>query len=586
MKKYFVICAALLAVACSQKDVIVVEEPAEPQVSEETLPAEDPAEKVTYIKAERVETKASINNTTGVFTWNAGDRIAVYAGGYKISDALSGTYDNQSSATFAFSGTEAFDDGDRANFAVYPAGLVCDNNNIPYTTDVTASSLKVNLPASYTLAQVQGELAPVPMIAANAPSGGLAFKNICALVRLTVNNISKDANTLKITFPGKKVQGEFTLSAVNPGSSALVTANTSGADDTITITDLGISAFTSGLVISVPVPTGVASSQEYGNVVVGAYDANQNKIHSISTPIKETAWVPTRLSAKKVTTTLPVFSISAEKKVVFAPGNLQAVLGAEMVGTTNSNGHYFWGAKSWQFAPNQYTVIGNTAENRLDAPAENQVIDLFSWIGASKAYTDDRRFGIYVFASGSGTTGGTGNTMEEEKLADWGVNEIGAYQANTWRTLAGADWGYVLTSSDRSSTRFTKIVLTLSSSPLTTVNGLILFPDQYTHPLSDEFANINRTGVTFAAGGSISLADWALLEAAGCVFLPSAGMRTYSDGRVISDNEKAVYWTTTASSSSANQAMALYGTDNGLQTSGYSRARYYGAAVRLARDVN
>ena len=586
MKKYFVICAALLAVACSQKDVIVVEEPAEPQVSEETLPAGDPAEKVTYIKAERVETKASINNTTGVFTWNAGDRIAVYAGGYKISDELSGTYDNQSSATFAFSGTEAFDDGDRANFAVYPAGLVCDNNNIPYTTDVTASSLKVNLPASYTLAQVQGELAPVPMIAANAPAGGLVFKNICALVRLTVNNISKDANTLKITFPGKKVQGEFTLTGVSAGTTATVTANTSDADDTITITDLNLSGFTSGLVISVPVPTGVASSLEYGDVVVGAYDSAGNCIHYIYTPIKATAWVPTRTSAKKVTVTLPVFSVSASKKVVFAPGNLQAVLGDSMVGTVLSAGHYFWGASSWQFAPNQYTIIGNTDENRLLDPAANQVVDLFSWIGESRGYSDDRRFGIYVFVSGSGTTGGTGNvSTTEAKLADWGANVIGPYPANTWYTLASSDWEYVLTSADRTNTRFTKVLLTLSSDPLTTINGIIIFPDQYTHPISTEFTMLNRTQGAFADAGTISLADLSLLEHAGCAFLPAAGIRTYNSGRVVSDNEKAVYWTTTPSSSSANQALTVYGTNNGLQ-SGYSRARYYGCAVRLVRDVN
>lgn len=587
MKKYFIFFAVLpvIAAACSQKDVLPVEEPQEQIIQEEE---QQPAATVVYIEAKGDDTKAAISGTDGSFSWSAGDQIAVYAGGYKLSDGLA--TGGAASATFAFSGDNVLNEADRADFAVFPASLVFDGTSVRSgsASNHSASALTVTLPASYNLADVQGDNFPVPMIAANAPNGGLAFKNICALLRVTVNNVPKDTRRIEFDFGGKKVQGEFTLTGVTAGTTAAVTSSTAGSDDIITVLTPGFDTF-GNLTVSLPVPTGVASSQEYTDVVITSYDAatGGHKINAITTPVKASgAWVPGRTSARRLTANLPVFSISAEKKVVFAPGNLQAVLGDAMIGTVNSNGHYFWGAKSWQFAPNQYTVIGNTAENRLENPAENQVIDLFSWIGKSKGYTDDRRFGIYVFASGSGTTGGTGNTMEEEKLADWGENEIGAYQANTWRTLAGADWDYVLASADRSKTRFTKIVLTLTSEPLTTVNGLIIFPDQYTHPLSDEFANINRTGVTFAAGGSISLADWALLEAAGCVFLPSAGMRTYSNGRVISDNEKAVYWTTTASSSSASQAMALYGTDNGLQTSGYSRARYYGAAVRLVRDVN
>lgn len=581
MKKYLIICATLLMAACSREEAIVTEEVVDEVVVEEPQPAEDPAEKVTYIEAKSEKTKASIDDATAAFTWNTGDKVAVYAGGYKISDDLSSTYDGQGSATFAFSGSEAFDDADRANFAVFPASLAYDGNGNLYASDVTASSLKVNLPASYTLAQVQGEVSPVPMIATNAPNGGLTFKNICALVRLTVNNISKDANTLKITFPGKKVQGEFTLSAVNPGSSAVVTANTSGADDTITITDLGISAFTSGLVISVPVPTGVASSLEYGDVVVGAYDANNQKIHSIATPIKDTPWVPTRLSAKKVTANLPVFSVAADKKVVFAPGNLQATLSEAVYTKTSGSyiGTQFWGAKSWSFAANQYTAIGKTAKNALSDPAEDDVVDLFSWIGESMAFTDGRKYGILKVVSTSGTSSFVGNTPES-LLFDW-ASVMPSYPSGAYRTLSSSEWTYLLLTGGRSAkSRCVKVQLN------GTLNGLVIFPDNYSY--SEALAQfttdyLNRTATAFD-GVILSQVEWETLEKAGCAFLPATGSRGYSEGNVVLSEDELWYWTTT-SKSSGGQVYSLW-IHNGNIVAAQGTARYSGCAVRAARDVN
>lgn len=574
MKKHYVISAILLAaVACVQKEANLEE--SQNELVEPVVP-------ITYIEANRGITKSSVDGSDGHFSWNTGDQIAVYANGYKISNPLESTYDGEASAVFSFSGGNVVDQLQRTNFAVFPASLVAG-----YTTDVTAESFKITLPATYTLAQVQSELSPVPMIATNTPKGNLSFRNLCALVRITVNNLSKDTRSIKVTFPGKKVQGEFTLANVVPGSTPIVTSDTVGSDDTITITDLGITGFTSNLVINVPVPTGVSSSQVYTNVVVGAYDSGNHRIHSISTPIRGTSWIPSSTSACKVTAHLPVFTVSNDKKVVFAPGNLQAVLSDSMVGTVSS-GHYFWGAKSWQFAPNQYTFIGNTDVNKLADPQEDDVIDLFSWVGESMNYSDGRKYGIFVFASSGGTSGMLGDEHGEELLADWGNNAIDAYQTGTWRTLSMDDWNVVLNEAGRTSSRFTKATLTVSESPLTTVNGLLVFPDQYTHPLDADFAKINRSGVTFAEAAAISLSDLALLEAAGCVFLPATGTRTYGSGRVISNTDYVVYWTSTSDAGSGN-AKALYVTNSGVnggQGGGYNRFRYYGCAVRLVRDVN
>ena len=406
MKKYFAFSAALLllAVACTQKeDVQPVDEP-QNQVSEAPV--------VVYIQANGEEdTKASIDGTTGAFKWNTGDRIAVYTSdGYKVSDALASSFNKQASATFSFSGAQAFSEADRANFAVFPASLACDSSNNPYTTDVTASSLKINLPGAYNLSDIKGDLAPVYMIADNAPDGTLEFKNLGALLRFTIINVPKQTLYLTFDFNGKKVQGEFTLTSVTAGTTAVQTAATSSNDDIITVYNDGVfSTFQTNLVVNIPVPAGVAITGEYTDVTITSWDGEPgnggHKINALVTPLKSSGnWVPARKAARKKEVNLPVFGITvssgvdAGTKVVFAPGNLQAIIATapkynSIVGT----------ASRWQFASKQYEVIGAKMPQEVDpgdsrtthtinsiqAARTNDVIDLFAWIGDGASAAKD-----------------------------------------------------------------------------------------------------------------------------------------------------------------------------------------------------
>ena len=99
MKKYYVILAAfLLAAACTQNGLIV-DDPAENEVPAAGL--------VTYIQAfGEQNTKASIDGSTGDFTWNTSDQIAVYAGGYKFSDDMDSAYEAIGDKTKNVSGTD------------------------------------------------------------------------------------------------------------------------------------------------------------------------------------------------------------------------------------------------------------------------------------------------------------------------------------------------------------------------------------------------------------------------------------------------------------------------------------------------
>lgn len=166
----------------------------------------------TYIGAQAGDvTKSSIDDVSAAFSWNTGDQIAVFSGDtYYVSQPLASTYDGTNAAVFAF---DSDIESGRKDFAVYPANLVMDGTTVRPNSGLAHddSMITISLPGSYKLADVQGEVSPTPMIAVNASGSGLAFKSICALVRITVKNIAWDAKSIIVRFPGKKVQGEFDL---------------------------------------------------------------------------------------------------------------------------------------------------------------------------------------------------------------------------------------------------------------------------------------------------------------------------------------------------------------------------------------
>lgn len=555
----FAVAAACLLAACAKKEAPVAD-------------ASGTAG-VYYIQALGGEnTKSEVDNTSAAFSWSVGDQIAVYtSGGYKKSLALDAG--GSASASFAFSEDI---DADRADFALFPASLVFDGSTVISSSAGahSASGLTVTLPSEYSLSAIQDSKSPVPMIAANAPGGGLAFKQLGALLRIQVKNLPKQTDYITFDFNGKKVQGAFTLTGVDPGTSALVTEAASAGDDVIKVYNDVFTTFQDAIVVNLPVPTGT-----YTDVTITSWDSDDNKINALTTPIQADAnWVAARKGTRKRIASLPVFSISAEKKVVFAPGNLQATLST--VAKSYSNGTEFWNASSWSFATNQYTAIGNTAVNTLANPAVGDVVDLFSWIGISKAFTGGEKYGILKVVSTSGTSSYVGNTKGEAILFDWGGCEIDAFLPGTFYLLGSEDWNYMLKNAERSSTRCVKVQLTTGAG---TINGLVIFPDQFTNPLGAGFNSLNRTSTPFT-DDSITLADWAKLESAGCVFLPASGYRGYSDANVILEESNLWYWTATAATDSGQTfALDIY---DGNISHNKKTARYCGCAVRLVRDVN
>ena len=398
-----------------------------------------------------------------------------------------------------------------------------------------------------------------------------------------MNSIPPSTKRLEIDFDGKKVWGDFSIADPTPGASSIAT---SGDDDhdVITITNSGntfYSGWGDGKVFNIPLPAG-----EYTNITVTAYNALSGG-DAVLTVTRPFAYTASNEYGTKRTASFPVFSIntSRSKRVIFAPGNLQA--------TTTDLGENW----TWSFAEHQYDFIGNgggnTKINGKGTLSENGTVDLFGWS------TENTAFGIYnsVNCSAFQTNDYNGT------FVDWGtIKTFGGitYPDNYWKTLSSGNtdsyelW-YMMRTRQTNATvnnianaRFTMATINTDG---TSVNGIILFPDYYEGPL------VSTEDITWGSkindyskysdwgGTSCTKAGWKTLEAFGCVFLPAAGTRV---GVSVSFGES--YYASSTNGNN-NYQTACFHLSFGNNINNYNvywnqtKYRYQGASVRLAHEV-
>lgn len=266
------------------------------------------------------------------------------------------------------------------------------------------------------------------------------------------------------------------------------------------------------------------------------------------------------------------FSISSNEKVWFSPGNLQYIGSAA--------------TPYWKFADHQYDYLG---DNGQASTATNVDRDLFAWgtgNNPNKIYYDavyyDEEFGY----SADG----------EFTWHEWGRNTISNGGEHTWFTMASYEWTYLLETRSASTVNGTENAR-YAKAKVNDVYGLIVFPDQYTHPTGVTLPiGINSTSTTGWNGNNYSASDWEAMEEVGAVFLPAAGLRSLTFGAYCSmtgvtytgANSVAAYWSETHSSN-------IYSHDFNPHTYSYSiwitnssiisetEETYRGYAVRLVR---
>ena len=573
MKKSYLlfIAAGLCCLAACNKEVEITEIPESPEsvkmISETITASLGTSTKVTIADG-------------GDFAWTLGDNIAVHVtngDSHKYVVTSSGASVAASSASFTVSYEEGYS---RDAFAIFPSTIVSETAT---NYGQSGTALDVTLPATYTLAEVS-DVAPCPMIADNTGSGW-TFSHLCGLLRLTVNSIPSDATGIVIQFPGKKVNGAFSIaSTVTPGTSTIETATPARGEDQITVT---FAAGVTSATVNLPLPTG-----DYDDVFITPV-GSETKVAAVR-HIKAGGYTVQAAHGKKLTTTLVSFSVAANKKVVFAPGNLQ----------------YQASSGKWRFAENQWTYIGDNAGNTTaegSRATQSDWIDLFGW-GTSGWNNSGSSYGLYYYPYNSvyndesadtaaqyGPTG-TSDLTGTFARGDWGVNNaIGDYPAGTWRTPTGksgdGDLYYLLFVRDDSANPQKSAYAIVNGN-----KGVILLPDVFIDPRTNAHVNYgpNFIPIYSSLRNSYSGDGWKAMEEAGAVFFPMAG---YRSGTTISSVESyGYYWTATAGVKKAakdekpevpaesNASRILIRSDKYIFSS--TQLRSSGLSVRLVRDLN
>ena len=264
-----------------------------------------------------------------------------------------------------------------------------------------------------------------------------------------------------------------------------------------------------------------------------------------------------------------LFSVSSTQQVFFSKGNLQ----------------YQASTGTWRFAEHQWDYVGGTyygeeygtvyengvkCDNALISQSYSGWIDLFGW--ATSGWNNNNHYyqpwdtestGWSIDGYGYGYWDGeyANYSMTGDYInLDWGVyNAIsnGGNEAGLWRT-SGEAIDYIVNSRQNHS-------YLQSDGTVNGVHGKILLPDAWILP----------QGVTFlgSAGGydinTYNLEEWEIMENAGAVFLPDAGIR-YFNGYEWGNRR---YWG------------AGYGYSHGNGSAWPSTTyRYYGCSVRLIQN--
>ena len=254
-----------------------------------------------------------------------------------------------------------------------------------------------------------------------------------------------------------------------------------------------------------------------------------------------------------------VFTAGSGKKIRFSQGNLQ----------------YQASTNTWRFAESQLDFIGNANANI----SENYGgwIDLFAW-GTSgfnhgavcyQPWTIGDNSDYYAY--GSYNYG----LFDQNGQADWGYNAIsnGGNQTGLWRTFTNGDLGELF------EYRETPSGIRFAMACVGDANGVLLFPDDWIASLYT-INEPNRFETGEFAVNAISASDWnSILEPAGVVFLPAAGMRSGTE--VVYPNGAGSYWSSSNYNSYA-YCLLFIPTEGGDPDAAYDRN--FGFSVRLVQD--
>lgn len=215
---------------------------------------------------------------------------------------------------------------------------------------------------------------------------------------------------------------------------------------------------------------------------------------------------------------------------------------------------------------------GNTSTDTVDNA-------LFSVSSTKKVYFSEGNLwyhnSAYSFHTPQYKCNGASQSDSDKDLFQWST--VASTTVSGWNVLTSDEWNYLLDTTSRSAIRFVKACVN-------SVNGLIIFPDTYSHPIGQTLRNVNEKGtVSYPVNygdNTFTTDQWNAMEAAGAIFLPAAG---YLNGSTVeSYGGEGDYWSSTTDDGEKAKRLEFKNTevttDNGIN-------RSYGCSVRLVKEA-
>ena len=466
----------------------------------------------------RLEYNEKTQFTEGHLYWSENDQVAIYgtAGRSVYNVILTGSTPT-TNAKLQMAADETAP-GNPSYTAIYPAAIAPATN-----TKI------ITLPA--TQASVNGELTGYPMYAPETSSTFLHFKNLCSVLKITMQKSGAQVSKIQI-ITDQYINGDF---EIDGSTNTLAYHNDNGHNNHTKVTTL---TFSNG-------PVSISNSHDfyiylpantYDYFQIKVYDQNGNMFTRTTTSgltFNRSEYnyltIPTSAINFKPGDLLGEFSVSSTKKVSFSKGNLL------------QNG------STYKFADLQYNKT------------ETGYTFLFNWHDGEYSQTMNER--------GANPISNGGNT------------------ANMWRTLKQSEWHYLLAYNGGRPDTWRWALAKVNN-----IGGMIIFPDGFDWPLDDSKipAILNQSATTAWNGQNYSLDEWSTLEACGCVFLPTTGYKEHSNSSV-TETTTGYYWSSSPfyNSSSNDKAKYTYFTSTAATFPTNQNGWYldHELAIRLVKDV-
>lgn len=462
------------------------------------------------------QSKTSIASD-GMMTWRSGDRIVVFYGTSATSmtgQSLLSTTSTGRTAEFTLALGNEPTGGHY--YAVYPAniaGMIYHNS--------------INLPTSQEYHAAEGGKVQfdAPMYA-YSNDDQLVFKNLCGVVRITLT--TPKAISRIVVSANEPLCGQFTVNW-NGGEPTLATNSTEGTEVEFTCGSGVNCAEGADFYLYLPVNEMGYTGMEFAFYATDGTYSTKTLMNDQRYVVGRNTLNPlvfSNLVFRPVGAIGGLFSVSATQQVHFSQGNLQ----------------YQASTNTWRFAEHQWDYVGtqtpddggsyggtvNGSDNRDISSTYIGWIDLFGWgtsgwnSGANcyQPWSTSSDHSDYL-PGGSYDTDLTGDYAE----ADWAWHNAisnGGNVAHQWRTLTNDEWWYLLDTRTNASAK-------RGTGNINGVGGLIILPDNWALPsgcsFTSGFTEYDEDNYPDWTRNSYTLAQWALMEAAGAVFLPAAGWR-------------------------------------------------------------